>query len=505
VSDASAVPDVVIAGGGSAACVLAARLSEDPSRRVVMIEAGPDFLDPATTPAMVRYGWGGTSIIDEPLNLDWGYCATATPTSGEIAIPRGRLIGGSGSINGQIFLRALPEDIDGWRAVAGPVVDWPTMDAAFRALETDRLFRIRRWPPADWVATQAAFVETCVASGYGPLGDHNAPDAMGAGGLPFNQDDRVRWSPPLAYLTAAVRARPNLEIRPRTVVRRIEMDAGRAVAVLVDGPDGSARVAAGEVIVAAGAIGTPHLLMLSGIGPADVLARHGIALVADRRGVGRNLRDHPKAWVEWRLHDDVALADPVPGLQTSTRYTATGSPNRGDMMLYPNSVIPGPEPDSRAFRIEVVDNLELSAGTVSLRSADPTDQPIIDLGFFTDPIDRSRLADGIHRAIDLGATGPLSGLLGDRILPADDALATPDTLDVWLDRSVMTGQHVSSTCRMGRADDPDAVVDGSGRVHGIAGLRIVDASIMPDSVRANIHATVLALAEVLAGRIVADA
>ena len=109
--------------------VLAARLSEDPGRRVVMIEAGPDFLDPATTPAMVRYGWGGTSIIDEPLDLDWGYCATATPTSGEIAVPRGRLIGGSGSINGTIFLRALPEDIDGWRAVAGPVVDWPTMDA----------------------------------------------------------------------------------------------------------------------------------------------------------------------------------------------------------------------------------------------------------------------------------------------------------------------------------------------------------------------------------------
>ena len=470
-----------------------------------MIEAGPDFPDPATTPAMVRYGWGGTSIIDEPLDLDWGYCATATPASGEIAIPRGRLIGGSGSINGQIFLHALPEDIAGWRAVAGPVVDWPTMDAAFRALETDGLFRIRRWAPTDWAATQAAFVETCIATGYGTVGDHNAPDAMGAGGLPFNQDDRVRWSPPLAYLTTAVRARPNLEIRPRTVVRRIEVDAGRAVAVVVDGPGGSARLAAGEVIVAAGAIGTPHLLLLSGIGPADDLARHGITPVADRRGVGRNLRDHPKAWVEWRLRDDVALADPVPGLQTSARYTATGSPNRGDMMLYPNSVIPGPEPGSRAFRIEVVDNLELSAGTVSLRSADPTVQPVIDLRFFSDPVDRSRLADGIHRAIELGATGSLAGLLGERILPADDALATPTTLDAWLDRSVMTGHHVSSTCRMGRADDPDAVVDGSGRVHGIAGLRIVDASIMPDSVRANIHATVLALAEVLAGRMLADA
>jgi len=217
--------------------------------------------------------------------------------------------------------------------------------------------------------------------------------------------------------------------------------------------------------------------------------------------VGRNLRDHPKAWVEWRLRDGVTIADPAPGLQTSARYTATGSPERGDMMLYPNSVIAGPEPGSGAFRIEVVDNLERSAGTVRLRSADPAVPPAIDLGFFDDPLDRDRLADGIGRAIALGATAPLAGLLGERILPADDALASAEALGAWLDRSVMTGHHVSSTCRIGRADDADAVVDDAGRVHGVTGLRIVDASIMPDSVRANIHATVLALAEVMADRI----
>jgi choline dehydrogenase len=158
----------------------------------------------------------------------------------------------------------------------------------------------------------------------------------------------------------------------------------------------------------------------------------------------------------------------------------------------------------RSFRIEVVNNLEQSSGTVRLRSTDPTVAPVIDLGFFDDPTDRDRLADGIHRAIALREMSPLAGLLGTRTLPTDDALATPGTLDAWLDRNVMTGHHVSSTCRIGRADDPDAVVDASGRVHGIEGLRIVDASIMPDSVRANIHATVLALAEVMAERIRAD-
>ena len=466
-----------------------------------MLEAGPDYPDPETAPAMVRYGWGGPSIIEEPLDLDWVYLATASASSGEIAVPRGRLVGGSGAINGQIFLRGLPEDMAAWTSVAGPGFEWATMDAAYRRLEEDRLFRIRRWAPDAWAPTQAAFVEACVVAGYGETGDHNAPDAMGAGPLPFNQDDRIRWSPPLAYLTPAVRSRPNLDIRPNTIARRIELQDGRAGAVLVDGPDGPGRVEAGEVIVAGGAIGSPHLLLLSGIGPADALRTHGIAPAADLPGVGRNLRDHPKNWVEWRLRDEVVMDPLVAGLQTSARYTATGSPNRGDMMLYPNTIIAGPEPGSRAFRIEVVNNLETSSGTVGLRSADPTVPPVIDLGFFREVVDRERLADGIARTIELGATRPLAGLLGERLLPDDDVRATPDATSAWLDRTAMTGHHVSSTCRMGRSDDPDAVVDNAGRVHGVAGLRVVDASIMPDSVRANIHATVLAIAEVVAGRI----
>ena len=292
---------------------------------------------------MVRYGWGGSSIIDEPLDLDWAYRAAASTSSGEIAVPRGRLIGGSGSINGGIFLRGLPEDMAAWTAVAGPGFEWATMDAAYRGLEHGGLFRVRRWAPEAWAPTQAAFVEACIVAGYGEAGDQNDPDAMGVGALPFNHDDRVRWSPPLAYLTTAVRARPNLEIRPRTTARRVELQDGRACAVHVDGPEGADRVEGGEVIVAGGAIGSPHLLLLSGIGPADALWALGIVPAVDLPGVGRNLRDHPKNWVEWRLRDDVVMDAQVAGLQTSARYTATGSPNRGDMMLYPNSVIPGPE------------------------------------------------------------------------------------------------------------------------------------------------------------------
>ena len=244
---------------------------------------------------------------------------------------------------------------------------------------------------------------------------------MGAGGLPFNQDDRVRWSPPLAYLTAQVRARPNLEIRPNTSVRHIEFRNGRATAVIVDGPDGTTggeRIAAGEVIVSAGAIGSPHLLMLSGVGPADHLDALGIPVIADRPGVGRNLRDHPKDWVEWRLADGVRIADePLPGLQTSVRYTATGSPNRGDMMLYPNSVIPGPTRARRGSGWRSSTTSSCPPARSGLRSADPSVQPEIDLGFFRDPVDRANLADGIARAIELGTTRPA----GRSPRPADAA------------------------------------------------------------------------------------
>ena len=498
----STSPDVAIVGGGSAACVLAARLSEDQNRRVVMLEAGPDFPDPAHTPAMVRFGWGGSSsFADEHSDLDWGYLASATAVNGEIKLPRGKLVGGSGSVNGQIFLRGLPEDIAAWSDIAGNGIDWLTMDAAYRALEAEGLFRIRRWASSSWVDTQAAFVNSCVAAGYGVATNHNSPYAMGAGPLPFNQDGQIRWSPPLAYLTPAVRARPNLHIMPRTVAYRIELRGNRAIAVTVHQGGTTKRITAGEIIIAAGAIGSPHLLLHSGIGPADELKALGVTPVINLPGVGRNLRDHPKCWVQWKLHDKVTIEDQVPGLQTAVRYTATGSPNRGDMMLYPNSIIPGPAKGDRAFRIEVVNNLELSSGTIKLKSPLWPIAPEINLNFFHESIDRERLIDGIHRTIDLGRQQPLADQIGEQLLPPKKISDSPTALNAWIDQTVMTGHHVSSTCRMGRDDDPQAVVNSSGCVHGLTGIRVIDASVMPDSVRANIHATVLALAEVIASRI----
>jgi choline dehydrogenase len=504
--------DTLIVGGGSAGCVLAARLSEDPARRVVLLEAGPDLPDLASAPDVVRLAFGGVAVLDQLAALDWAFEAAGSATGPPIAVPRGRILGGSGSINGTIYLRGTPEDFAAWSELVGPEWAWEQMLHAYRAIEADPVgaeavhgrdgpLPIFHWPRERWLPTQAAFHGACLAAGYGSTDDHNAPSAMGVGAMPLNQRDGLRVGPATAFLTSAVRSRPNLRIMTGTTVRALLLDGRRASGVLAEAADGPTKFEAGEVILSAGAVVSPQLLLLAGIGPAADLRSLGIPVVADVPGVGLGVRDHPKAWTQWRLRDDLGLTADVPWLQLSARYTATGSDLRGDMMLYPNSVVPGDAPGSVDFRIEAVNNLQLSAGHLRLRSTDPTVKPAIDLRLLAEPRDRARLADAVRRSIQLGRTAPLAGLLARRVLPADDDLVTESALDAYLERTVMTGQHISSGCRMGRPDEPMAVVDGEGRVRGVHGLRVIDSSIMPDSVRANIHATVLAMAWLLGGRL----
>jgi choline dehydrogenase len=505
--------DTLIVGGGSAGCVLATRLSADTARTVTLVEAGPDLTaDLMRAPDVVRLAFGGVAVLDQLATLDWAFEAAGSATGPPIAVPRGRLIGGSGSINGTIFLRGTPEDFASWADLVGPEWAWEHILPAYRAIESDPVgadadhgrdgpIPVFHWPREQWLATQAAFHEACVATGYGTTDDHNAPAAMGVGPMPLNQRDGLRIGPASAFLTPEVRARRNLRIVPRTAVRALTLDGRRATGVVAEGPDGeTTRFEAGEVILSAGAVMSPQLLLLAGIGPAADLRALGIPVVADVPGVGLGVRDHPKAWTQWRLRDDLGLSADVPWLQLSARYTATGSDLRGDMMLYPNSVVPGDDPGSVDFRIEAVNNLQLSAGRLWLRSTDPTVKPAIDLRLLAEPRDRARLADAVRRSLELGRTRPLADLIDHRVLPGDDDLTSDAALDAYLDRTVMTGQHISSGCRMGRVEDPLAVVDGEGRVRGVEGLRVIDSSIMPDSVRANIHATVLAMAWLMGGR-----
>jgi choline dehydrogenase-like flavoprotein len=395
-----------------------------------------------------------------------------------------------------------------------PSWSWEHLLPAYRAIESDLVgreavhgrtgpFPIYRFGEETWLPTQAAFHAACVELGYRTTADENAPDSMGVGQLPLNQGDGYRWGPARALLDEDIRARPNLTIMARTRALSIDVADGAASGVHVIGPDGSAHIDGAEVIVSAGAVGSPQLLLLSGIGPHEQLHELGIGTVADVPGVGVGLRDHPKTRIEWRVRDDVAGSEADPLLQLSARYTASGSDLRGDMMLYPNSVVPGPEPGTRHFRIEAVNNLQLSWGSLRLRSADPDVQPHIDLSLLSVERDLTRLVDAVERSIALGETAVMRDVVSDLALPEPGDLKGRDGLAAYVERTIMTGQHISSSCKMGSVDDDLAVVGPDCRVRGLADLRVIDGSIMPDSVRANTHATILAMAELMAGRIIA--
>lgn len=497
--------DTIIVGSGAAGAILAARLTEEPARRVLLLEAGPDYPSVDGLPDDLKYGYGTPAGI-LTTSHDWGYLAEATPQAHAMPVPRGRVMGGSSTVNAQVFLRGVPEDFDTW---AGQGNDRWTFDQVlpyFRKLENDLDFggeyhgndgpiRVRRYGPDAWRPDQEAFYRACRDAGFPDCPDHNRPYTTGTGPYPLNNDGRIRQSTLLCYLNP-VRHRPNLTIVPNARATRIlfHVKQTTGVAALVAGKP--VQFEAPEVIVSAGAIGSPHLLMLSGIGPAKHLCRHGIAPVADLPGVGKNLRDHPAGNMFWALADDYGVDEQTHWHQVGLRYTADGSPHPNDMIIYIGAL-----PNERRLLLRPTVNLQASAGEVHLVASDPTTSPQIDFRYLSESFDRERLRACVRLCRDLVEGGPFAGIIGKRIAPTPADFANDAALDDWLTHTVSTGHHSSGTCKMGPAIDPFAVVDQTGRVYGIDGLRVVDASIMPDCVRANTNATVMMMAEYIAGMI----
>jgi len=520
------VYDYVIVGAGSAGCVLACRLTEDPDTRVLLLEAGPpDSADEIRIPAAINLLF--------QTQYDWDFHTEPQEQAGGRSVywPRGRTLGGSSSINAMIYMRGNRLDYDTWRDDYG-CAGWgyPDIVPYFLRAESNSRGASAYHGAAGPLSVQdlthkstltKAFVAATRECGLPANEDFNGPAQDGTGFYQVTQRDGRRWSAADGYLRPAL-SRPNLTVQTDALATGIVVEGDRATGVryLRRGVEELAR-AEGEVILSAGTIGSPHLLLLSGIGPAEQLIEHGIRVVADSPGVGANLSDHPVVTAMWHTPRDTGLweqAGPVQlgrwrylrsGPLTSNIAEAGGFTRSRPSLPAPDlqwHVLPVPfqreglaDPSPRAVSIMVTLVSVASRGVVRLRSTDPRHKPAIDPGYLSASEDLEPLVSGLRMAREFAAAGPLAARCTMEMAPGP-GVRTEEELREYVRQNLSTLYHPVGTCAMGgdsrlAASRLTSVVDPELRVRGVERLRVVDASVMQVVPRGNTNAPVIAIAE----------
>jgi choline dehydrogenase len=469
-------PDIIVVGAGSSGCALVHRLSLDPSIRIVLLEAG---VSGETDPAILTPGrW--VSLIGSP--YDWNYATEPEPglAGRRIAVPRGKVHGGSSAINAMVHIRGSRSCFERWRARGNPGWGYEDLVPFFHR---DRQQAISQGGEPH--ESHLAFLNAAAERGFevNPQHDFNGPDPQGvAGFFPKNVLNRRRHSAAAAFLEPALRNR-NIDVLSGVHATRLWLEGRRVVGVEYARSGRLERVRARrEVVLCAGAIDTPKLLMVSGIGPADGLRTHGIAVVADLPGVGSHLQDHLKLSVRWKGRTTLAGSAIVAGLFTSS------SVEEGDLQVIVGRGLDQPDD---VITITVSHLKPRSRGSIALRTANAMDPPIIHMNYLAEPHDVGVLIEGIALARRFGESRAYDRLRAEEIEPG---LRVQDVAQ-FARQKADSIYHAAGTCRMGPAGDRSAVVDGELRVHGIDGVRIADASIMPEIVNAPTHAACVMIGE----------
>ena len=527
--------DYIIVGAGSAGCVLANRLSSDTKNRVLLLEAGPE--DKALSlkiPAACLSNLNSTKH-------NWAFQGEPEPelNGRTVQHDRGKVLGGSSSINGMVFIRGNALDYEGWRQSGCEGWGYADVMPYFKRMETysggeddfrgiDGPLHVHRAEPKEPLAL--AFIEAGKQAGYKTTDDISGYCQEGFGVFDRTVFKGERWSAARAYLDP-VRSHSNLTVVTHALVQRVVINENRATGVIYQNEKGRLVSASAikEVILSAGAVGSPHLLMLSGIGPEDHLDSMGIDVKADLPGVGQNLNDHPDFVLKYKCLQPVSLwpktkplAMAAAGVQwlltregicASNHFDALACIRSGAGVEYPDlqiTISPIAVDDNwaplkeHAFQIHVGLMRAHSRGRIELRSNDPADTPRIFVNYLQDQRDRELLRKGIRLVRELVEQPAFTNLKGDEIFPGPDIQSDGD-LDKKLNTHTTTQWHLSCTARMGAATDRHAVVDACGQVHGFSGLRVVDASIMPFVTNGNTNAPTIMIAEKLSDVILGNA